>query len=473
MTASATIPCDRGLARAGGAAQSVAHPRLVLTTCILASSLAFVDGSVINVGLPAIAHSFDAGAAQLQWAINAYLLPLSALLLLGGALGDRFGLRRMLAIGIGLFIAGSIGCAAVPTLSTLLAARAMQGVGAAMLLPSSLAILGSSFRGEARGHAVGTWAAASAVAGAIGPALGGWLIDTVGWRAIFLINVPMGGAALALAFIAVRECAASVTRAPLDILGAMLATAALGGLIWGLTLGSGPHGWSMPAIGPVVAGAALLIAFFAVEIAKGDLAMTPPALFGSRTLIGLNLMTILLYGALGAFLVLLPYLLIEAGRYQATAAGATLLPFPVVMTLASPLMGRLAARFGPRGLLTIGPMVVAAGFVLALRLDEQAGYWTEVLPCVLLVAIGMAGAAAPLTTAILSSVNEQYIGSASGLNSAVARTGGLVAIALIGGVLAAQDELLITRFHLAMLAAAIVALLAGACAFWALGPQRQ
>ncbi len=311
------------------------------------------------------------------------------------------------------------------------------------------------------------------MAGAIGPALGGWLIDTVGWRAIFLINVPLGSAALALAFVALREVTASVTRAPLDVLGAVLATAALGGLVWGLTLGSGPRGWSVAAIGSVVAGTIFLVAFIVVEIAKGDLAMTPPALFGSRILIGLNLMTILLYGALGAFLVLLPYLLIEAGRYRATAAGAALLPFPVVMTLASPLMGRLAARLGPRGLLTAGPIVVAAGFMLALRLDERADYWTEVLPCVLLVSLGMAGAAAPLTTAILSSVNEQYIGSASGLNSAVARTGGLVATALIGGVLAAYGALLITRFHLTMLTAAVAASLAGACAFWALSPRRQ
>lgn len=474
MATSATILCDRGLAYAAGDVDQIAaRPRLVLTTCILASSLAFVDGSVINVGLPAIARSFKANAAELQWAINAYLLPLSALLLLGGALGDRFGLRRMLVTGISLFVAGSIGCAAALGLSSLLAARAIQGVGAAMLLPSSLAILGASFRGEARGRAVGTWAAASAMAGAIGPALGGWLIDTVGWRAIFLINLPLGSAALALAFFALRKGTSSITRVPLDVLGAVLATAALGSMVWGLTLGSGPRGWSIPAIGSVVAGTILLVAFVAVEIARGDLAMTPPALFGSRTLIGLNLMTMLLYGALGAFLILLPYLLIEAGRYRATAAGAALLPFPVVMTLASPLMGQLGARFGSRGLLTAGPIVVAAGFALALRLDERAGYWTEVLPCILLVSVGMAGAAAPLTTAILSSVSEQYIGSASGLNSAVARTGGLVATALIGAVLAAHGVLLIARFHQSMLTGAAVTLLAGGCAFWALSPRPE
>jgi MFS family permease len=312
------------------------------------------------------------------------------------------------------------------------------------------------------------------MAGAIGPALGGWLIDTVGWRAIFLINLPLGGAALALAFVALRkDITTSNTRAPLDVLGAALATAALGGLVWGLTLGSGPRGWTMPAIGSVVAGAAFLVAFVAVEIAKGDLAMTPPALFGSRTLIGLNLMTILLYGALGAFLVLLPYLLIEAGHYQAKSAGAALLPFPVVMASASPLMGRLAGRFGSRGLLTAGPIIVAAGFILALRLDERADYWTQLLPCILVMSIGMAGAAAPLTTAVLSSVNEQYIGLASGLNSALARAGGLVATALIGGVLAAHGALLIARFHQAMVVAAAVALLAGLCAFWALSSWQE
>jgi EmrB/QacA subfamily drug resistance transporter len=474
MAASATMLCDRGLAyTTAEVAQIAARPRLVLATCILASSLAFVDGSVINVGLPAIARSFAASAAELQWAINAYLLPLSALLLLGGALGDRYGLRRMLVAGIVMFVAGSIGCAAAPGLSSLLAARAAQGVGAAMLLPSSLAILGASFRGEARGHAVGTWAAASAMAGAIGPALGGWLIDTVGWRAIFLINLPLGSAALALAFVALRKDTTGIARAPLDVLGAVLATAALGGMVWGLTLGSGPRGWTVPAIGSAIAGTVSLVAFIAVEIAKGEIAMTPPALFGSRTLIGLNLMAMLLYAALGAFLVLLPYLLIEAVSYQATGAGAALLPLPIVMTVASPLMGRLAARFGSRGLLTAGPIVVAAGFVLALRLDERADYWTAVLPCILLVSVGMASAAAPLTTAILSSVNEQYIGSASGLNSALARTGGLVATALIGGVLAAHGVELITRFHQSMLVAAVVASLAGVCAFWALGPQRQ
>lgn len=474
MTASATLPCDLGLAYAAGDIGSIAaRPRLVLITCILASSLAFVDGSVINVGLPAIARSFAASAAELQWAINAYLLPLSALLLLGGALGDRFGLRRVMVTGIGLFVAGSIGCSVAPGLSSLLSARALQGVGAALLLPCSLAILGASFRGEARGQAVGTWAAASAMAGAIGPALGGWLIDTVGWRAIFLINLPLGSTAFVLAFVAVRKGTPGVTPVPLDIVGAILVTAALGGLVWGLTLGSGSRGWSMPAIGSVVAGSIFLVAFIAVENAKGDLAMTPPALFGSRTLIGLNLMTILLYGALGGFLVLLPYLLIEAGGYQATAAGAALLPFPAVMALASPLMGKFSARFGSRGLLTAGPMVVAAGLLLALRFDERADYWTQVLPCILLVSVGMAGAAAPLTNAILSSVSEQYIGAASGLNSAVARAGGLVATAMIGAVLAAHGTLLITRFHLAMQIAAVVAFLAGVCAFWALSSERQ
>ncbi len=460
--------CDAGIAHAADRGDGAEHPILVLATCILASSLAFVDGSVVNVGLPAIGRSLHGGAADLQWVVNAYLLPLSALLLLGGALGDRFGRRSLLILGVALFAIASAGCGLAPDLPWLLAARALQGVGAALLLPNSLAILGASFTGEARGRAVGTWASTAAIAGALGPVLGGWLIDGVGWRSIFFINLPLAAGAIALALIAVHEATGKEKKQALDPVGAALATLALGGFVWGLTVGSGPAGWTPSAIAGVVAGALLGAAFVGWELKKGDAAMTPPALFGSRELIALNLMTLVLYGALGGLLVLIPYLLIGAAHYSATAAGAALLPFPVVMAVGGPISGSIAGRFGSRLPMTLGSLIVAAGFLAGMRIDAQADYWTTVLPCVLLIAVGMSFVAAPLTTAVLSSVDARHTGSASGLNSAVARAGGLVVTALLGQVLAQHDAGLVAAVRSAALAGAALALVSAAFAFFGL-----
>ena len=453
--------CDRtaALARRGEAA---AHPRLILAATILASSLDFIDGSVINVGLPAISRSLNSGAAGLQWVINAYLLPLSALLLLGGALGDRFGKRRMLVVGIAGFAAGSIACAAAPSLAWLILARAMQGVAAAVMLPSSLAVLGDSFEGPARNQAVGLWAAAGAITAALGPVLGGWLVDTVGWRAIFLINLPLAAAAVALALYAIAPAKPAANAARLDLVGAALITAALTGLTWGLTEGAGRAGWTLAAFAAVVAGLALLAGFVAWEVRQGDGAMTPPALFGARPLVALNLLTLLLYGALAGYLLLLPYLLITTAGYSATEAGAALLPFPFVMALGSPAMGALAGRIGARGPLIAGALLVAAGCLLALRAGAQADYLTVVLPSVIAVALGMACAAAPLTSAVLSAVDARHTGAASGLNSALAQLGGVVAVALIGGVLAVRGAAFVAAFHLAAIVGAGVAVGAAA-----------
>ena len=473
MASGAPLGCDAGLARTrrghpkdGGAPWSHA----ALATSILASSLAFVDGSVVNVGLPAIGRDLHASAADLQWTINAYLLPLSALLLLGGALGDRFGPGRLLTLGVALFGLASAGCALAPDLGWLLAARAVQGAGAALVLPNSLAVLGSATQGVARGRAVGFWAAASAMASALGPVLGGWLIDLSGWRAIFLINLPLAAAAIVVERLGVPDLRGDEQRPPLDLAGAALGAASLGGLAWGLTIGSGPGGWSPAAGVLLLGGAALAFGFVRVEARRGDRAMTPPALFGSRQLVALNLMTFLLYGALGGYLVLLPYVLITAGGYRATAAGAALLPFPVVMALGGPVMGWLAGRFGSRPLLTAGSLLAGAGFALALRVQAHSAYIAAVLPSVLLVALGLSCAAAPLTTAVLSSVDERHQGAASGLNSAVARAGGLAATALLGGVLAASGERLIGAFHLAAMAGAALAVLAAVFALRVAGP---
>jgi EmrB/QacA subfamily drug resistance transporter len=468
--------CDRAIALAQTGRAPCRRRWLVGLVTILASSLAFVDGSVVNVGLPAIGKDLHARAQDLQWVVNAYLLPLSALLLLGGALGDRYGLRRLLIIGVTVFGIGSAGCALSRQLAYLLLARGLQGLGAALLLPASLAILGSTFEGEARSRMVGIWAASGSVAAAVGPVLGGWLIDRVGWPAIFLINIPLAAAAIALALWAVPRSRPAAGGARLDAAGAAFATGALGLLTWGLTIGSGPMGWGAWSLGAVAVAVVLAWAYVGVERRRGEAAMTPPALFGSKRLVGLNLATLLLYGALGGFLLLLPYRLIQAGGYSATQAGAALLPFTLVMSVLSPVMGGLAGRIGPRPLLLGGSLIVAAGLVLAQRIGGPGGYWGSVLPSVLVIAAGMACAAAPLTTAVLGSVDADHTGSASGLNSAVARSGGLIATALLGVVLAARGPAFEQAFRFAAMVGVGVALAAAACVFVLVdgaGPRRE
>lgn len=463
---SAHTYCDSAIAARPSSALDTRHPNWVLMTTILASSLAFIDGSVVNVGLPALGATFKATASDLQWIINVYLLPLSALLLLGGVAGDRYGHTRVLVVGIGMFGVASIGCALAPSLLWLLVGRALQGVGAALLMPNSLAILGAQFSGEARGRAIGIWASMGAVMGTLGPVLGGWLIDTVGWRWIFLINLPLAVAAIVLAIAFVPDARREDKVPALDLSGGVLATAALGVLTWGLTIGSGHAGWTSTALLLELAGVIVMLGFLAVERSKREVAMMPLTLFGSPTFIGLTVLTALLYGALGALLVVVPYLLIQVGGYSGAQAGAALVPFAVVLALVSPLMGTVAGRFGSRAPLTIGPLVVAGGFLLALRIGSNADYWTTVFPAIFVIAIGLGGAVAPLTTAILASVDNRHAGSASGLNSAVARTGGMVATALLGGVLGSAGPQLVSGFHFAAIACALASIAASACAFF-------
>ena len=454
--------CDRAAAHAatGGNAK---YPGWTLTTCILASSLAFVDGSVVNVALPAIGHDLGAGAAALQWTLNAYLLPLSALLLVGGAAGDRLGRRRLLIAGIVLFALASLACAAAPNLAVLLAARAVQGVGAALLMPNSLALLGNAFSGDARGRAIGTWAAAGAIAGAIGPPLGGWLVDAVGWRSIFFLNLPLALGAIGLAWWFVEE--SDIGDQPLDPPGAVLATLSLFAVALGLTWWSSARAFGIASGVALGLGVAAIAGFALVERGKGDRAMTPPAMFGSRAFVGLTLATFLLYGAMGGLLVLLPFVLMEAAGYTPLQAGLALLPFPALIGGASRAMGRLAASVGPRLPLTVGPIVVAAGFALMAWLDPRTSYWAGVLPPLVIIAAGMAGAVAPLTTAVLATVDERHTGTASGLNSAVARAGGLVTTAAAGAVLAVRGDALVESFHAGALLAAASCAIAGITAW--------
>jgi EmrB/QacA subfamily drug resistance transporter len=452
--------CDSAAAHCAKASPSNAspsstHPNLVLVTTILASALAFVDGSVVNVALPTLARNFNADAGALQWVINSYLLPLSALLLLGGAAGDHFGRRRLLILGTSVFALASLGCALAPGLPWLLASRLLQGIGAAMLMPNSLAILGQTFSGASKGRAIGIWAATGAAMAAIGPVLGGWLIDLGSWRAIFLLNLPLACGAIVLAWRIVPHDRRRESY-PLDTIGGILATVGLAALTWALTVGSGRTGWTHTALMAAGVSVLLLFIFLRFETVRGARAMMPMALFGSKSFVGLTLFTFLLYGALGGLFVLLPYVLINAAGYSATAAGAALLPLPLILTVTSPVAGALAGRIGARLPLTIGPLVVAAGFLLALRIESGASYWTSVMPMMVVIALGMSAAVAPLTTAVLTSVDQEHTGSASGINSAVARTGGLVATALLGSVLSADGYRLLTAYHIAMGVGALI-----------------
>jgi EmrB/QacA subfamily drug resistance transporter len=452
--------------------QARADPRWTLAACVLASSLSFVEGSVLNVALPAIRASYGAGAAEVQWVVNAYLLPLSALLLLGGALGDHFGRRRLLIIGTTIFAITSLVCALAPSLPVLLGARAVQGIGAALLLPNSLALLNAAFQGEKRGRAVGIWAAAGAAAAAVAPLLGGWLVDNAGWPAIFYINLPLAIGAILLAFRFVAE-----SREPgsgrTDYAGALLVTGGLGGLTYALTIWSAAGRVSQQVALTGIAGIVLIAAFLWVERARRNRAMMPLALFGDRCFAGLNLLTFLLYGAFSAAMLLVPYVLISSGGYSPIQAGMALLPLPILMTALSPTMGSLAVRIGPRLPLTIGPLVVAVGLALARLIEPDSSYWTAAFPAILVMALGMTIAVAPLTSSVLGAVEEQHVAMASGFNSAVARTGGLIATALLGAVLASEGGALFGGFHMAMFVSAAAAACASIVALTMLGGVRM
>jgi EmrB/QacA subfamily drug resistance transporter len=436
--------------------------------CILASSLSFVDGSVLNVALPAIKAGYGAGAQDVQWVVNAYLLPLSALLLLGGALGDHFGRRRLLIVGTSIFGITSLVCALAPSLPVLLGARAAQGIGAALLLPNSLALLNAAFSGDKRGRAVGIWAASGAAMAAVAPLIGGWLVGTVGWPAIFYINLPLAIGAILLAAKFVTE-SSEAGAGRTDYGGALLATGGLGGLTYALTLWSATRHLSAEALIALALGIALSAAFLFVEHGRGNRAMMPLGLFKSRCFSGLNLLTFLLYGAFGAAMLLIPYVMITSGGYSPVRAGLAMLPMPVLMTALSPTMGGLAAKTGPRVPLTVGPAIVAVGMALSLLMQPDAGYWTGTFPTILVLAAGMTIAVAPLTASVLGSVEEQHVAMASGFNSAVARTGGLIATALLGAVLATSGKQLFAGFHVAMIVSAAVAALAGVVALTTLG----
>jgi EmrB/QacA subfamily drug resistance transporter len=440
-----------------------------LWATVLGSSVAMIDGSVVNVALPAMARALDADAAGIQWIVNGYMLPLSALVLLGVALADSLGRKRVFLAGLAVFAVASIGCMAAPTLGWLIAARVAQGVGAALLTPASLAILGADFDGEARAKAIGTWAAAGAIGAAIGPIVGGWLVDAVGWRWVFGLIVPIAVAAAMLAVVAVEGGHDRDAAAP-DWTGGMFATVGLGLLVWGLTVAtSGGRG----ALLYIAGGVAASVAFLWWERRCGDRAMVPLGLFATRSFSALTVLTFLLYAALSGVLLLLPYLLISTG-WRATAAGAAILPLPLIMGAGSRTAGALAERIGVRWMLAIGPIVVGLGFAAMWVIPgAHIDFVPHILPAVLLIGIGMTMAVAPLTNAVMAAVDHRHTGAASGVNNATARIGGMVAVALIGLVLTGGGKSVsIDAFHIAVLLAGAAAMIAG-IAGWLSAPAKQ
>jgi len=452
---------------------SIAHPRATLAATILGSSLAFIDSSVVNVALPALATGLHADASTLPWAITVYLLPLSALILLGGGLGDRFGRRRYFLIGLVTFTVASVLCAGAPAFSWLLAGRGLQGLGAALLMPNSLAILGSQFQGEARGRAVGIWSAAGALGGVAGPVIGGWLVDEAGWRAIFFVNVPLALACGYLAFYYVAENTDREHAAALDTTGALLATFGLGLVTWSLTQSSGRGTAGLSLWSAAAVGVLLLVAFVWNERRLQDHALMPLVMFASPAFVGLSLYTFFLWGSLGGLVVLVPFLLIKMERWSAVAGGAALLPIPTLIGLGSRSMGRWASRHGARTPLLLGSLLAAAGFALfAARIGPGLSYWADVFPPTLLIALGLCACVAPLTTGIMESVDAEHVGIAAGSNSAVARIAGLIATSLLGFVFARGDSLqFIAAFWVAALVGASWALAATACVYFYLGPR--
>jgi EmrB/QacA subfamily drug resistance transporter len=439
MTAAIPAPCEApALARGAAGSRGVG----VLVTTILGSSIAFIDGSVVNVALPAMQSGLALSEGALQWIVNAYLLPLSALMLLGGVAGDRFGRRNVFVLGLLLFGLASVACAVAASIGVLLAGRAIQGAGAALLVPTALAILGSAFDARQRAMAIGTWAAASAIAGAAGPVLGGWLVDVSSWRAIFLINPPIVLVTLLLAWkFLVDEPMGDRAAGPgMDWTGAALITASLGLLSWGLIeLGAG---WrSTVAWASVVVGALLACVFVALEFKQGPKAMMPLDLFRSTAFAAANLLTLLLYAALAGLMLLLPFLLIRVGGWEAVEAGAALLPLPVTIGFLSRSAGTLSERYGARWFLAGGPLTVAAGMLLLLRVEPtQIDYVGSVLPALMVISLGMAFTVAPLTTTVIGSVERDQAGVASGVNNAIARIAALLAGALVGPVLARAGD---------------------------------
>ncbi|MEV6165888.1 MFS transporter [Streptomyces sp. NPDC052052] len=406
--------------------------RVVLAT-VLGSSMAMLDSTVVNIALPRIGRDLGTGLAALQWTVNAYLVTLAGLILLGGALGDRYGRRRIFTIGVVWFTAASVLCGIAPNATVLITARALQGVGGALLTPGSLALIQASFHPDDRARAVGLWSGLGGVGAAIGPFVGGWLVDGPGWRWVFLLNVPLAAVCLPVALRHVPESRDPHAHGRFDALGAALAALALALVTYAL-IEAPAQGASAAVIGAAVGGIVLGTVFVQVERRRAE-PMLPPSVFASRQFTAVNIITLCVYAALGGYFFLSAIQLQVVAGYSALGAGTALLPSTVLMLLFSASSGELAQRIGPRIPLTVGPLIAAAGMLLMLRVGPGANsvprYFTDVLPAVGVIGVGLVTLVAPLTATVLASVDTARAGLASGINNAAARAAGLIAVAAL------------------------------------------
>jgi len=435
-------PPARRLASPSAAAEACPPKarRWVLLAAIGGSSMAFVDGTVVNVALPAIQRDLQADAFDAQWVVESYALLLAALLLVGGSLGDRFGRRRVFMFGVALFTAASAACALAPDIGRLILARGVQGVGAALLVPGSLALISAAFPEQERGRAIGTWSGFSGITAALGPVLGGYLVDHYSWIWAFLINLPLGAAVLLVSGMRVPESrSVEGSAGPLDLKGALFATLGLGGIVYAF-IEAPNRGWgALPVLVALLGGIGAGLLFVFVE-ARCPAPMLPLRLFRQRDFAGANLLTLLLYAALGGSLYFFPLNLIQVQGYSATAAGAAFLPFILIMFVLSRWAGQLVDRFGAMLPLVVGPLIAALGFALFALPGIGATYWLSYFPAVVVLGLGMTTTIAPLTTTVMNSVGTDLAGIASGVNNAVSRVAALLAIAIFGIVMAAAFD---------------------------------